>query len=117
MSNSTDSGCYNFATNALQVLFLFDFFTVSVQSIIGATAKTGARKYAEAVPSDAEIAAVPIAKKFFHLRAQGRRYSLMEKKARERRRVSRGSNGLTNSGLIQRRGFESEMEVWRKDRR
>ena len=36
---------------------------------------------------------------------------MVEKQARKRRRVSRGLNGLTNRGLIQRSGSESEMEL------
>ncbi|WP_210185368.1 hypothetical protein, partial [Sinorhizobium meliloti] len=39
------SACYNFATNLQAPLFLLNLFVVSVQSIIGATAKTGALKY------------------------------------------------------------------------
>jgi hypothetical protein len=38
---------------------------------------------------------------------------VVEKQARKRSWNSRGLNGLTNHGLIQRRGFESEMELWR----
>lgn len=39
------SACYNFATNLQAPLFLLHLIAVSVQSIIGATAKTGALKY------------------------------------------------------------------------
>lgn len=39
------SACYNFATNLQAPLFLLHLIAVSVQSIMGATAKTGALKY------------------------------------------------------------------------
>jgi hypothetical protein len=36
---------------------------------------------------------------------------MVENLARKRRWISLGSNGLPNPGLIQRSGFESEMEL------